>query len=170
LKDEEGFSGGGLVEVEVEVEEATGGDGLAITLSAGLLDAGAALEVEVEDGLAITLSAGGLLSLTATAGLAGEGGGEAGFTAVDVAVALEVAVAVEGAEAAAGGLGGDATGFATVEVEVEVEVEVGLTSSFPTTETLVCHSSNALNCGQIEISKKEKRREACQTPVKDYIE
>jgi hypothetical protein len=36
---------------------------------------------------------------------------------------------------------------AGLTVEVEVEVEVGFAcSSFPTTDMLVCHSSNALNC------------------------
>jgi hypothetical protein len=58
-----------------------------------------------------------------------------GFTAAEAGaeVAVAVALALEGALAA--GL-----------VGVEVEVEVDLTSSFPTTDTLVCHSSNALNC------------------------
>jgi hypothetical protein len=48
---------------------------------------------------------------------------------------------------------GLAGGEAGVALEVEVEVEVGLAacSSFPTTDMLVCHSSNALNCLNIRI-------------------
>jgi hypothetical protein len=103
---------------------------------------------------------------------AGEGGGgEAGLTtAACGALALALEVEVEVAEGTLGeegggeaGLGGGATLEAENEVEVGVEVEVAvdcLTSSFPTTDMLVCHSSNALNWFQrFESLKKHTKRQ-----------